>query len=208
MNQFVIQKNEYLEKDIKAFFHTYYARSRQAENPKYVLTLKNNFKKYNDVELRDAMRQLYDVLLSDLPQVLQACSMKALTVCVVPRSKAEKNYDPRQLGFKRAVKEFALRVDGFCDGTDYMIRHSDTKTTHLQRAIKEGRIYSHENTGEMPYVGITNDTCLISDEVEGKDIVLIDDIYTKTVGIDEDAIQALLDKGARSVVFYSIGRTV
>ena len=42
----------------------------------------------------------------------------------------------------------------------------------------------------------------------GKDILLIDDIYTKTVNIDEDAIQALLDNGARSVFFYAIGKTV
>jgi predicted amidophosphoribosyltransferase len=42
----------------------------------------------------------------------------------------------------------------------------------------------------------------------GKDILLIDDIYTKTVNIDEDAIQALLSKGAKSVSFYAIGFTV
>lgn len=59
----------------------------------------------------------------------------------------------------------------------------------------------------MPYVGITHDTCNISEEVDGKDILLIDDIYTKDVNIDEDAIQALYDKGAKSVTFYSICKT-
>jgi hypothetical protein len=44
----------------------------------------------------------------------------------------------------------------------------------------------------LPYIGITNATCNISDDVIGKDILLIDDIYTKTVNIDEDAIQSLL----------------
>jgi len=34
---------------------------------------------------------------------------------------------------------------------------------------------------------------------------LVDDLYTKGVNIDEDAIQALLDKGAKNVVFYSVG---
>ena len=48
----------------------------------------------------------------------------------------------------------------------------------------------------------------ISDLVRGKDIVLIDDLYTKTVNIDEDAIQALHDNGARSVIFYSVGKTL
>ncbi|MCF6205161.1 MAG: hypothetical protein L3J59_16105 [Methylococcaceae bacterium] len=59
----------------------------------------------------------------------------------------------------------------------------------------------------MPYKGITNDTCHISDNVRGRTIILIDDIYTGGVNIDEDAIQALLDKGARSVYFYAIGKT-
>ena len=60
----------------------------------------------------------------------------------------------------------------------------------------------------MPYPGITKDTCSISNEVKNKNILLIDDIYTNNINIDEDAIQALLDKGAKSVIFYSVGKTV
>lgn len=36
---------------------------------------------------------------------------------------------------------------------------------------------------------------------------MIDDIYTETVNIDEDAIQALLDNGAQAVVFYAVAKT-
>lgn len=61
--------------------------------------------------------------------------------------------------------------------------------------------------GDMPYVGITKATCKISNEVRGKDILLIDDIYTKGVNIDEDAIQALLDNSAKSVIFYAVAKT-
>lgn len=61
---------------------------------------------------------------------------------------------------------------------------------------------------ELPYIGITKETCSISDDVIGQDILLVDDLYTKTVNIDEDCIQALLDKGARSVTFCSIGKTL
>jgi phosphoribosylpyrophosphate synthetase len=61
--------------------------------------------------------------------------------------------------------------------------------------------------GDMPYVGITKATCKISSDVRGKDILLIDDIYTKGVNIDEDAIQALLDNGAKSVIFYAVAKT-
>ena len=49
--------------------------------------------------------------------------------------------------------------------------------------------------------------CNISAEVAGKNIVLVDDIYTAGVGIDEDGVQALLDAGARSVIMYTFGCT-
>ena len=51
-------------------------------------------------------------------------------------------------------------------------------------------------------------TCSISNDVKDTNILLIDDLYTKTINIDEDAIQALLDKGASTVFFYAIGKTV
>lgn len=75
------------------------------------------------------------------------------------------------------------------------------KTTHLSKNENV------ENDGEMPYPGITKDTCQISGQVAGKDILLIDDIYTYGVNIDEDAIQALYDMGAKSVLFYSVCKT-
>jgi len=67
---------------------------------------------------------------------------------------------------------------------------------------------NYNNNGDTPYPGITISTCDIASDVRGKDILLIDDIYTKTINIDEDAIQALLDSGATSVHFYAIGRTI
>ena len=95
-------------------------------------------------------------------------------------------------------------MTGCINGVDYLLRHTNTRTTHL-------RYENKENDGLTPAQhgpGITVDTCHISPNVKNKDIILIDDLYTKTVNIDEDAIQALLDKGAKSVVFYSIGKTI
>lgn len=64
------------------------------------------------------------------------------------------------------------------------------------------------NSGSKPYPGITRETCYIDKEkIKNKTIILIDDIYTKTVNIDEDCIQALLDAGAKDVIFYAIART-
>ena len=93
--------------------------------------------------------------------------------------------------------------DIFLDGTNYIVRHTNTKTTHLRKPIE-----GFENDGPKPYPGISYDTCNFSNSINGKDILLIDDIYTKTVNIDEDMLQSLLDLGANSVSFYAIGKTI
>ncbi|WP_211296601.1 hypothetical protein [Neisseria iguanae] len=46
-----------------------------------------------------------------------------------------------------------------------------------------------------------------ADLVQPKIFCYIDDIYTKTINVDEDCIQALLDCGAEKVILYTIART-
>jgi hypoxanthine-guanine phosphoribosyltransferase len=82
---------------------------------------------------------------------------------------------------------------------------TDTKTTHLAHSPKAAQ---YAGNGSMPYIGITKDTCNISDNIRGKRILLIDDIYTAGVNIDEDAIQTLLHNGAKFINFYAVGKTV
>jgi phosphoribosylpyrophosphate synthetase len=209
MEQFIIQPNDCLSEPIVAFYHADYeggGKWKEAgtiEN--MICTLKNDITPYPQSILQNAMSQLEKILVQDLQKIIQITKLPNLTVCVIPRAKAEANYRPNQLLLKKTinivVNKFLLNK-GFSDGTNYIIRHTDTKTTHLSRGISGGGI------GNLPYTGITKDTCNISDNVRGKNILLIDDLYTKTVNIDEDAIQALLDKGARSVVFYAVGKTV
>lgn len=89
---------------------------------------------------------------------------------------------------------------GFSNGTDAIKRIKDTKTTHSWRM--------EDNTGDMQYVGITKDTCQIDEtKIVGKDIILVDDIYTEGVFVAEDCIQTLLDLGAKSVILYVIAKT-
>lgn len=137
--------------------------------------------------------------MADLPKILKQIPKTNLTVCVIPRAKV--NYNSNQLLFKSTVSDVVNRLNGFANGTNYIVRQTDTKTTHLKRGISGG------GSGSSPYPGITKDTCSISNNVRSKEILLIDDLYTKTVNIDEDAIQALLDKGAKQVIFYAVGKT-
>ena len=197
MYRFVIQSNRYLSRDVPAFYHTNYVGYKKLGNPDYINTLKNTYNSYSKSMLDDAVQGLRRVLLDDLQQILR---LTPLTVCLVPRAKT--NYQPNQLLFKSTVRSVVNQLNSFIDGIDYIVRHTNTKTTHLPDHTPD-----YNNDGAVPYPGITAETCNISSNVRDKDILLIDDVYTKRVNIDEDAIQALLDKGAHSVTFYAVGYT-
>lgn len=197
MYRFVIQSNRYLSRDVQAFYHTKYVGHKELGNPDYINTLKNTYNSYSKSMLDNAVQDLRRVLLDDLPQILR---LTPLTVCVVPRAKT--NYQPNQLLFKSTVRSVVNQLNNFIDGIDYIIRHTNTKTTHLPSHTP-----NYNNDGAVPYPGITSKTCNISSSVRDKDILLIDDVYTRRVNIDEDAIQTLLEKGAHSVTFYTIGYT-
>ena len=196
MNKFEIVSNgKYLDRDIQGYYHTNYMGHLNKGNPNYLNDLKNTFNRYSLDKLTKASEELRDVLENDLSEF-----DKSLTICVVPRSKAENTYGPCQLLFKRVIQDLIIKL-GFKDGSHYIVRHTDTKTTHLAHS-------QHAGHGDMPYPDITKNTCNIPSEVKGKDILLIDDIYTTNVYIDEDAIQALLDNGANTVTFYAVGKTI
>lgn len=204
MTSFTIQQNNFLTQNIQGFYHTDFGGIELPNNPNFLYKLKNDpHHKWTEFRIQEAQQQFRHILNIDLPTILGQINRNPITVCVVPRAKAENTYRANQLLFKSTIKSVVEILAGFNDGTNYIQRHTNTRTTHIRQPI-EGFI----NDGLLPYVGITNATCHISDEVIGKDILLIDDIYTRNVNIDEDAIQALLSKGARSVAFYAIGNTV
>jgi len=201
MYKFTIQSNRYLSQDIQAFYHTDYVGYQSPGNPDYINTLKNTYGNFLNAKLNMAVQELENVLLEDLPKVFQALQLDSLTVCVVPRAKT--NYQPNQLLFRSTILNVVNQLNSFSDGIDYIVRHTNTKTTHLPANAP-----NYNNDGAEPYPGITIKTCNISSNVRDKNILLIDDLYTRTVNIDEDAIQALLKKGAHSVTYYAVGRTV
>ena len=206
MNSFVICPNDYLKQEIQAFYHSDYhggdaeLRNTIGTTENIICTLKNQFQDKSNEVLNQAVNNLIQILKIELPEILKKTGKNNLTVCLIPRAKALTYYSANQLVFKKALSLLISKLNGFSDGINFIIRHTDTKTTHLERS-------GYGGTGKLPYIGITKETCTISDNVKGKDILLIDDLYTRTVNIDEDAIQALLDKGAKSVVFYSLGKT-
>lgn len=210
IQEFKIESNEYLKQEIQGFYCCDYVGYNEPNNPDYINTLKNTFKDKSKENLESALKILLPLLYDALYKLISSTDTLAITVCVVPRSKALKTYSQNQLLFRKAVShvvdkliqdnnlaELGISVE---NGTDFIIRHTDTRTTHLDKS-------GYGGDGELPYVGITKDTCTISPQVRGKYIVLVDDIYTKTVNIDEDCIQALLDNGAAGVAFFAVAKT-
>lgn len=205
VQQFIIEKNEYLHQNIQAFYRCDYVGYQNEGNPDYINTLKNTFNSTSDNELKRAIQLLTENLHNELIEILKNINQENMVICVVPRAKSEQTYSQKQLLFKSSIQKVIIDLQNnsvpIIDGSNFILRHTNTCTTHLAKSRMGG------GDGEMPYIGITQDTCTISHEVAGKNILLIDDIYTKSVNIDEDCIQALLDNGAKNVYFFAIART-
>ena len=62
---------------------------------------------------------------------------------------------------------------------------------------------------EMPLPATTRkDTCRVDlSKIKGKNIILVDDIYTEGVNVIEDCTQYLFDLGAKSVILYVTAKT-
>lgn len=199
MNTFNIESNDYLEKGVNGFFNTNYVGYQKFGNPDFLNILKNDKKDREVIELQSAVNTVEEILKKDLPRVLNKLGWNKALICCMPRAKAKDSYTKNQLLFTKVVSVVADSLRNFKDGTNYITRKINTRTTHLKYSDTEGR---------MPYAGIARDTCKIKSNVRGKNIILIDDIYTKTVNVNEDMIQALLQAGARSVALYAVAKTL
>lgn len=205
LKEYKIITNKFLAQDTLAFFHLYYRGYQHPLNPNFINDLKNQFDNFPYNQLQNALKELTRYLQSGISNIYYLLGQKELIVISIPRAKSESYYSENQKLFRYGISytvkylhdKMKLRL---VDGTQFIKRHTNTKTTHLASS-------NVVNDGDMPYVGITRNTCNISDDVIGKDVLLIDDIYTRDVNIDEDAIQALYDKGVHSVIFYSICKT-
>lgn len=191
--------NEFLRQVIKAYYSLDYVGFGNPNNPDYINTLKNDFEKNSKQEIELATISLCKTCKKPIRDIINNHNIDM--VCIVPRAKKLSFYSETQLFFKSSIEKIVNSINSNLNGLHFIQRHKNTRTTHFHKKPEYG------GDGDMPYPGITKDTCYISPKVSGKNILLIDDIYTKTINIDEDCIQALLDNGANSVVLYTVART-
>lgn len=205
MISFEIGVNNFLSCKTRGYYHQLYTGFNCEDNPDFVNFLKNTFGNTPIWLLKESMQKVIGILSDDIPKLVELENEKEWLCICVPRAKRETFYSDKQLLFRKAVSYAINNISGISDGTDCIVRELDTVTTHLKNAKNLG---TYMNDGELPYPGITKKTCRINrDRIHNKNVILIDDIYTKNVNIDEDCIQALVDNGAGNVIFYSIGYT-
>mgnify|MGYP003583519773 CR=1 FL=1 len=204
LRQFILQPNGFLRVSVNAYYILDYLGYQEANNPDFINHLKNPFGTNNQIILKQASEELHNILSQHDEALTKMMRRENIdTICIVPRSKKRVSYAKDQLFFLLVTYLFFTKTSSYASSCCYsdIVRHTDTRTTHLDKS-------GYGGNGELPYVGITKDTCTIeTNEIKGKNILLIDDIYTKTVNIDEDCLQALLDNGAKKVVLLAIART-
>lgn len=199
MKKFTITTNHYLQNDTPGFYNCDYTGYQKHGNPDFINRLKNMSNQYNELDLVMDFIQVFETAYRDIKSIISDAKPSDCAIAVIPRSKAEQHYKQSQLLFRKAISCVADKLN--CqNATDALKRVKGTKTTHSWRM--------EHNLGPLPYKGITKDTCDIDkSKIKDKNIVLVDDIYTKNVYVAEDCIQTLLDCGAKSVILYVIAKT-
>lgn len=210
MQPFTIYENDYLSKPITAYFNRFYTGYKLPNNPDFINVLKNNFNNELKNNLLEAQKEVENILYKDIPLIMKYNNWNECVLVSVPRAKAKETYFESQLLFITAISNAANIISNVIDGTDAIIRHTNTKTTHLRSDV--GRISIagsvQGNDGSSPYPGITKDTCNIDKKyIQNKNVILIDDVYTKSINIDEDCLQTLLELNPKELIFYSIAYT-
>ena len=213
--RFYLYGNEFLENDSVGYYSVDYTGYRTPGNPDYLNRLKNTFNNEHQIDLNIAKDTVVKMLVKEIPQILDENGIEQCTVVCIPRAKKFETYTEKQLYFSEAVREAVAKLGNrVVDGVDVIRRQINTKTTHLpsttgRKYVEGGEICDmYENDGAMPYPGITRDTCHIAfEKIRDKDILIIDDIYTRNVNIDEDAVQTMYNSGARRVFFYAVAMT-
>jgi len=211
LKKFIIHENEYLRRETVGYYNRDFTRFRNPGNPDFLNYFKNNYLQ-EDHLVKEASEQVTCILIDDIRFIMQEHMPSCLCVNV-PRAKIPAYYQKTQLmllasiqnAIRALIHEFEQKGTylKIVDGTDCIIRTIDTKTTHLRNPR-----LGFKNEGDKPFVGITKKTCAInSGKISGQNVILVDDIYTAGVNIDEDCIQALYDNGAKNVIFYAIGKT-
>lgn len=72
----------------------------------------------------------------DIPNIIEENNLSNCICICVPRAKSLNTYSSNQLLFKDAVSIASRSLVNVIDGTSFLIRIENTKTTHLKMIVK------------------------------------------------------------------------
>lgn len=204
-----IFRNEFLDQTVTHYWMYRYIPYESEEDSvdKQISVALGILKNYKECEIDSDLDEAVAIIEKEVTKGLNIILNELMTespewvVVAVPRSKA--NFAENQLYLNKKAISNAVSRYPVENGTEFIKRINDTKTTHLMKT-KYGDL---NKTGKEPYPGITRDTCNLNGNVRGKNVILIDDIYTAGVNVDEDCIQYLFDNDAKNVVLYTVCKT-
>ena len=67
--------------------------------------------RYDELDLVRDFLKVFDLAYKDIPQIIDEEHLENCAVAIIPRSKAEKTYDPSQLIFKKAISCVADKLN-------------------------------------------------------------------------------------------------
>ena len=121
-----------LSDDTVCYYNRDYIGYQKHGNPDFINRLKNMTGRYDELDLVRDFLKVFDLAYKDIPQIIDEEHLENCAVAIIPRSKAEKTYDPSQLIFKKAISCVADKLNLY-NATDAIRRVTDTKTTHSWR---------------------------------------------------------------------------
>lgn len=209
---FNIENNRFININIDAYSHGLYIpyKSNYAgELTNLILDLKGS----TVCDINISRLKASQIIQNDLDFIINSFEKYHRfrpVVVAMARAKPDSFYKENELQFRpsisMAVSNSSIKLknnDSWpIDGVYYINRVKETQTTHLANS---GIL---NNNGSPPYPGITKDTCILNGNLNNQYVILVDDIYTPNVGIDEDCIQFLYNNGAREVILYTLGLTI
>lgn len=206
MKKYILEKKPdgFLKHNIEAYYNRDYIGYGKDGNPDFLNEIKDIFGTKYIKKINEAYEEVKDVFKGDLQQLHEIKKGEEFVVICVPRSKS--SFSEKQQYFRKAISDVVeeLNLPNITNGCNAVTRIKDTKTTHM----RQKDIPNFKNDQEPPYIGITKDTCKFKlDKIKGRNIILVDDIYTSGVNVDEDCIEALYDYGAKEVLLYTIAKT-
>lgn len=81
MMKHTLSSNRFLNTEVSAFFHYDYTKYRTANNPDFIVELKNSFNNQSQTILAQAQASVISLIENDLPKVAKLMGWVKPTVC-------------------------------------------------------------------------------------------------------------------------------